>query len=681
MAAPARNPRVQRADDTVPGEPGEARVPLWSPSPATIESSNMYAFQVWLESERGVSTGSYEDLHRFSVDRGKDFWRAIWDYYDVVASAEPEHIVVDSPMPGPTRFPGARMNFAENILRHARTRPDGVAVYGVHESLPTSRRSWREIELEVGSLAEALRGMGVGKGDRVAAVLPNIPETLVALLATASIGAIWSVVNTDFAVKGVADRFAQIEPKVLFTVDGYDFGGKRRVMAGALAELCEALPSVEKVVVVDQYGTQHLPGVGSTTLRYSELVSEPVEPRFEQLDFDHPLWILYSSGTTGKPKGIVHSHGGVTIDKYKENGLHYDLGPQDTVYFAVSTTWAVWNMMVVSMLLGSAVVFYDGSPTHEGPATHFAITSRYGVTLVMLGSAVFTQVENSGVVPAEEYDLSAVRSLMTGGSPLPHRTWEWVYGSVKSDVKVGSECGGTDVAGAFLGSNAYGSVHAGELMGPHLGIAAETWNPEGERVYGQVGELVITTPAPSMPIMFWGDEDGSRYSSAYFDVYPGVWRHGDWATQLPSGEFIIHGRSDSTINRGGIRMGSGDITAAVDSVDGVAESMVLGVELGDGDYYMPLFVVPSEGTPFDDALKTSIIETIRTTVSPRYVPDEIIEAPAVPRNRTGKPLEVPIKRVFQGEDASVINRAAAADTEILDWYVDRARAHQSRRPA
>jgi acetoacetyl-CoA synthetase len=668
---------VRTAPEEASGHDG--RTQMWTPSAARVEGSRMRRFQHWAAEHRGVQATTYRDLHEWSVTDLAGFWGAVWEYFDVVASAQPDTVLADDSMPGAEWFPGARLNYAENMLRHATQRPDDVAIIGEHETMAASTLTWGQLEAQVASLAAELRRLGVGPGDRVAAVLPHIPQTVVALLATASVGAIWSVVNTDFGVTGVADRFAQIEPKVLFTVDGYEFGGKVRDMTGTIGGLRRVLPTVEHVIVADQFPDGTCGKVPADVRRFSEIVSVPAVPDYEQVEFGHPLWVLYSSGTTGRPKGIVHSHGGVLVEVLKANGLHYDLGPGERAYFAVSTTWVVWNMVVDTMVVGTSIVTYDGSPTHDGPARHFELIARHGATFFGTGAAVLTMIEKSGVVPNTRYDLSRLTAMMVTGSPLPDSTWDWIHRAVAEDLRVGSDSGGTDVATAFIGSNPLDPAYRGELMGACLGVAAESWDPEGNRVFNQVGEFVITRPMPSMPIRFWNDADGSRYFSSYFEAYPGVWRHGDWVTELPGGQFVIHGRSDSTINRGGIRMGSADITQAVDRVAGVAASMVIGAELSGGDYYMPLFVVPVGGRSVDEAMRQAIVQAIRTEVSPRYVPDEIIEAPAVPKTRTGKLMEVPIKKLFQGADPETLNRGTADDPAVLDWYSRRATAFRQHR--
>lgn len=656
------------------------RAVLWTPSEASVRNSRMDRFARWVEARCGGNVTGFDSLHAWSVDHLEDFWDSVWTYFDVVASAPGTCALESRAMPGAQWFPGARLNYAENSLRWAQSRPNDVAIVGEHETSAAGEWTWAQLEAGVASLAHRLRELGVEPGDRVAGVLPNIPETMVAMLATASVGAVWSVVNTDFGPAGVADRFAQIEPRVLLVVDGYEFAGSVRDMTGSYAALLSGLPSVEQLIVVDQMRLDapvRTLDVGVSLL--SEILAVAAEPSYEQVAFDHPLWILYSSGTTGKPKGIVHSHGGVTLEFLKALGLHSGLGPEDVAYYAVATTWMVWNMLAGILLTGARVITYDGSPTFGGPEKSFEIVARNRATFFGAGAGVLSMVQRAGVTPNVSMDLSALESILVTGSPLPDATWDWVYSSVSQTVRLGSDSGGTDVTSAFIGTNPYQPVVRGEIMGPYLGVDAQSWNARGERVYGEVGELVVTKPMPSMPIFFWGDDDGSRYSAAYFDMFPGAWRQGDWVTQLPEGPFVVHGRSDSTINRGGIRMGSADLTHVVDRVDGVSASMVIGAELAGGDYYMPLFVVPQPGTRLTPELRDRIVTTIREQVSPRYVPDEIIEAPAVPRTRTGKLLEIPVKKLFQGADPSTLNRATVEDPAILDWYAETAHRYSASR--
>lgn len=657
----------------------QSREMLWKPSEERIQASPMYKYQQWLAENKGVQTTGYKELHQWSIDNLDDFWESIWQFFDVVGTRGDGPVRTGDSMEHTRWFPGAQVNYAENLLRYARTTPDAQALVAIHESDPRESYTWAELAGKVGALAAALRDMGVKPGDRVAAVLPNIAETIIALLATASVGAVWSVVNTDFGVSGIEDRFAQIEPKVLITVDGFGFNGKYLDLLPQLDPILEVLPSVEHHILVDRHPDTHPENTSEnntvTHHLYSELTATPQEPVFEPVEFSHPLWILYSSGTTGKPKGIVHGHGGIVLDVYKMTGLHNGADHTSSMYFAVATTWMVWNLMVNVLALGTTAITYDGSPAYPSPARLFEIAEQEEVTHIGAGAALYSLVEKAGINPSESYKLTNLQHVVSTGSTLPASTWRWVYDQVKPDVQLGSSSGGTDICSGILGANAFDPVYVNELQGKILGVDAHAFNEKGEPVIGEVGELVFTQPLPNMPVMFWNDPEGTKYHDAYFAEFPDVWRHGDWATELPEGPWIIHGRSDSTINRGGIRMGSADICDVVDQVPGVAASMVIGAEIGDGDYYMPLFVVPNRGTTLTDELKDAIVQAIRTNISPRYVPDEIIEAPAVPRTRTGKLMEVPIKRIFQGAAPDTINRTAAEDVETVDWYVNFAQEH------
>lgn len=645
---------------------------LWRPSPERIEASELSRYARWLQRTRGVRAQSYAQLHAWSVEHLDEFWESIWEHFDVIGERGTGPVRTGDAILGTMWFPGARLNYAENLLRWSEQRPDDEAIIGRHETSPRTALSWAELRGRVGSLSARLRELGVRPGDTVCAVLPSIPETITALLAVAAVGAVWSVVNTDFGVQGIRDRFEQIEPTVLLTVDEVEFNGRRRDQLPLLAEIVEALPSLDHHILVDTRPGAQAPSIGVPSRPYSELVSEPQEPVFEPVEFSHPLWVLYSSGTTGRPKGIVHSHGGVVLEAHKANALQYDLRPGDRGYFAVSTTWMVWNLLVDSMMRGVTVITYDGVPTADSGQVHVRLVDEEHAAFFGTGAALLSLMERSGTSPGERFELSELRTVLSTGSPLPDSAWTWVHDRLKADVHLGSDSGGTDVASGILGSNAWDPVRVGELQAPYLGVAAVTLDPDGRRIRDEVGELVITEPMPSMPVMFWNDPEGTAYREAYFSQFDGLWRQGDWATERSEGGWQIHGRSDSTINRGGIRMGSADITYAVDAVPGVQESMVIGAELEDGGYYMPLFVVPQEGVELDDALREAIVRSIRTRVSPRYVPDAILAAPSVPTTRTGKLMEVPIKRVFQGGDPQAVNRTAAADVETLEWYVEQA---------
>lgn len=655
----------------------ESSAVLWRPDPATVEASQMREFQRLMGERHDAPQGDYAEFWRWTIDRLDVFWEEIIEFAGVVWDRGGAPVRDGDTMPDVRWFPGARINYAENLLRWSHERGDEPAIIGRHEDDRREVLTWDEVRGQVGALAARLREWGVGPGDTVCAVLPNLPQTVIALLATATVGAVWSVVNTDFGPRGVAERFAQIEPTVLFTADSVRFNGKTLDLLPTVEELLDVLPTVSHHVLVDQVPEEDATarsGLGGelrvpSTL-YSSLVASPQEPDFERVEFSHPLWVLYSSGTTGRPKGIVHGHGGVVVEANRANILQYDARPGDIQYSAVATTWVVWNLIVNALSRGITIVTYDGAPFAGGPHRQFELLASEDVTHFGTGAAILSTAQRLVYSPKADYDLSGLRTILSTGSPLPDPTWDWVYEHMSATVKLGSDSGGTDIASGFIGSNPAAPVVRGRLQGPYLGVAADSWNSGGEPVTGELGEFVVTAPMPSMPVAFWNDPDGSRYRDAYFDAFPGVWRHGDWVTRHDDESYVIHGRSDSTINRGGIRMGSADITQIVDRVGGVDASMVIGAELPGGEYYMPLFVVPTAGGAVDDGLKERIVAAIREQLSPRYVPDEIIAAPGVPTTRTGKLLEIPIKRLLQGGDPQAVNRDAAADTIVLDWYID-----------
>ncbi|MGW8814586.1 acetoacetate--CoA ligase [Gordonia terrae] len=652
---------------------------LWTPSPERVAATRMADYQRCLDSERDVHTETFDELWQWSVDDPSAFWDSIWKYFDVVASAQPTAVLDGVEMPGATWFPDARLNWAENILRHADR--DEPAVIALNESPSVLTTTWRELEQRVANVADNFRRLGVRPGDRVAAVLPNITETVIAVFATASVGAVWSCCAPDFGVKGLTDRFAQIEPTILIGVDGYRFNGKVQDRREAVESLAAELPTVRHTVMVRNLVDEHLE-IPEGIRDFADLTTGDATPVYEQVAFDHPLWVLYSSGTTGLPKGIVHSHGGILLESLKANALHYDLGPDDRVFIAASTAWVVWNMLIDAMTTGCAIVTYDGSPTLGRPDHQLEICAEQRVTRFGTGAAYLTLCEKAAASPRTDFDLTALRSIMSTGSPLPDTTWRWVYEHVSGDVHLGSDSGGTDVATAFIGANPMSPVVTGELQGPCLGVAVEAWNDAGEPVIDQVGEMVITAPMPSMPIYFWNDPDQLRYRSAYFEEFPGVWRHGDWITRTDRGSFQVHGRSDSTLNRGGVRMGSADVYQAIETLPEIAESLVIGAELPGGDYHMPLFVVLKPGYELTDDLIDKIRDTIRRNVSPRHVPDDILDVPAIPATRTGKRLEIPVKKLIQGTPPeTAINRATVADTGTLDWYVDYAERFRAARAA
>ncbi|MBC9718558.1 acetoacetate--CoA ligase [Streptomyces sp. TRM66268-LWL] len=648
--------------------------PLWQPDEARIAAARITRFQNWAAAHHGApAEGGYEALHRWSVTDLETFWQAVVEWFDIRFSTPYERVLGDRSMPGAQWFPGATLNYAEHALRAAADRPDEPALLYVDETHEQSPVSWSELRRQVGSLAAELRALGVRPGDRVSGYLPNIPQAVVALLASAAVGAVWTSCAPDFGARSVLDRFQQVEPVVLFTVDGYRYGGKEHDRRDTVAELRRELPSLRAVVHIPLLGSEPPEGA----LAWSALTSSDTEPVFEQVPFDHPLWVLYSSGTTGLPKAIVQSQGGILVEHVKQLGLHCDLGPEDRFFWYTSTGWMMWNFLVSGLLTGTTVILYDGSPGYPDTGAQWSIAEQTGATLFGTSAAYVMACRKAGVHPGRDHDLSRIQCVATTGSPLPPDGFRWLHDEVAvdgADLWIASVSGGTDVCSCFAGAVPTLPVHIGELQAPCLGTDLQSWDPQGKPLTGEVGELVVTNPMPSMPIHFWNDPDGSRYHDSYFDTYPGVWRHGDWITITDRGSVVIHGRSDSTLNRGGVRMGSADIYEAVERLPEIRESLVIGIEQPDGGYWMPLFVHLAPGAVLDDDLRTRIKQTIREQLSPRHVPDEIIEAPGVPHTLTGKRIEVPVKRLFQGAPLDkAVNPGSVDNLELLEFYADLAR--------
>ncbi|MEV6551810.1 acetoacetate--CoA ligase [Streptomyces sp. NPDC051597] len=653
---------------TSPANAAPQPAPLWQPGPDRIAGARITAFQTWAAERYGApAEGGYEALHRWSVTALDTFWKAVAEWFDVRFSTPYETVLADRSMPGAQWFPGATLNYAEHALRTAEdpARAGDAALLHVDETHEPVATSWAELRRQVGSLAAELRALGVRPGDRVSGYLPNIPQAVTALLATAAVGAVWTSCAPDFGARSVLDRFQQVEPVVLFTVDGYRYGGKEHDRTEVVAELRRELPTLRAVVHIPLLGTPAPQG----TLDWSSLTESDNEPVFEEVPFDHPLWVLYSSGTTGLPKAIVQSQGGILLEHFKQLGLHCDLGPEDRFFWYTSTGWMMWNFLVSGLLTGTTVVLYDGSPGYPETGAQWGVAERTGATLFGTSAAYVMACRKAGVTPSRDHDLSRVKCVATTGSPLPPDGFRWLHDEVREDLWIASVSGGTDVCSCFAGAVPTLPVHIGELQAPCLGTDLQAWDPQGKPVVGEVGELVVVNPMPSMPIRFWNDPDGSRYRDSYFEMFPGVWRHGDWITLTDHGSVVIHGRSDSTLNRQGVRMGSADIYEVVERLPEIRESLVIGLEEPDGGYWMPLFVHLAEGAVLDDALRTKVKQAIREQLSPRHVPDEIIEAPGVPHTLTGKRIEVPVKRLLQGTPLEkAVNPGSVDNLELLRFY-------------
>jgi acetoacetyl-CoA synthetase len=621
---------------------------LWEPSAEARERAHMTRYM------RGLGRGfeTYDELWRWSVDDLDGFWASIWDHFGIQASRPYERVLGRREMPGAEWFPGAELNYAEHIFRMARD--DRPAIVHASELRELSELSWGELRAQVARIAAGLRRLGVERGDRVVAYMPNVPETVAALLACASIGAIWSSAAPEFGAPTVIDRFRQIEPKVLLAVDGYRYGGKDFDRLARVKELEAAVPSLERTVVLPYLG-----GDGD----WDEVFSQEADLAFEPVPFDHPLWVLYSSGTTGLPKAIVQGQGGILLEQLKKSRLHLDLSPEDRFFWFTTTGWMMWNFLVGGLLAGSAIVLFDGQPD---PVGTWRLAADAGVTCFGTSAGFIAVCMKAGAEPPE---LPALRSVGSTGSPLPVEGFEWVYDHVKSDVWLFSTSGGTDLCTALVGGTPLLPVYAGELQARCLGAKVESFDEEGHPLIDEVGELVLTEPMPSMPLFFWNDPEGERYRSSYFDVYPGVWRHGDWIKITPRGGAVIYGRSDSTINRQGVRMGTSEIYSAVEAVPEVLDSLVIDVERADGEAWMPLFVVLQEGVRLDDELRSRIARRVREHCSPRHVPDEVLQIEEVPRTLSGKKLEVPVKKILMGEDpARAASRDSLSNPESLDFF-------------
>jgi len=640
---------------------------LWAPSEQRRDATLLHEFTEWVGGRHGRQFDDYEALWSWSVDDLDGFWSSVWEFFEVRGTRPSPVVLADKSMPGARWFPDATINYAENALRHD---PGTPALISVSEGRAPTEKSWNELRGQVGAFAEWLTDHGVGLGDRVVGYLPAVAESVVAFLGCASIGAVWASCSQEFSAQGAADRFKQLEPKILVCADGYRYAGKVRGRAAEAEELRGMLPSLVATVWVENL--PHADLIPTDATGFSQVVAEPKAPVYTPVPFDHPLWVLFSSATTGPPKGIVHGHGGVVLEHMKYLGLHLDLRAGQRFFWFTTTSWMMWNVQVSGLLHGATIVLYDGSPNWPDERTLWRIADVLRLDYFGTSASFLIASQKLDIDLATEFDLTSMRGLGSTGSPLPPGCATWICRSLPS-VWLGAGSGGTDIVSGFCGSVPTLAVRAAEMQGRILGVSMYAWDDDGNELVGEVGELVVTRPLPSMPIYFWNDPDGDRYRTAYFDTYPGIWRHGDWVTVSESGGVIVHGRSDATLNRFGVRMGSAEIYEALDGLGPVVDSLIVGVEEPDGEYWMPIFIVASDQgdtASFSDLIK----RTIRTNVSPRHVPDDVFLVGALPRTLTGKRLEVPIKRILQGVPVDkAANAQSIVHPETLTWFAELAR--------
>jgi acetoacetyl-CoA synthetase len=642
-----------------------------------VERSQLTRYIRWLAENRDLHFDDYHALWRWSVTDIEEFWGTLWEYFEVISDDPYEQVLAERVMPGAKWFEGANLNYAEHIFRGKDEHE--VAVLYASELRELSELHWGELREQVAQVREGLHALGVSKGDRVVAYLPNGPEALIAFLATASLGAIWSSCSPDFGPGSIIDRFAQIEPKVIFAVDGYRYGGKDFDRMEVVADVAAQIPSLERIVVAPYLSSSpelsviedHPKTAAPMTWGQLTDLGQGAELRFERVPFDHPLWVLYSSGTTGLPKAIVQGHGGILMEQLKKGYLHLDAQPDDRLFWFTTTGWMMWNFLIGGLLTEASIVLYDGNPAYPDMGVLWDLAERTGETTFGTSAAYIAACMKDGVKPEEGRDLSRLRSVGSTGSPLSPEGFDWIYEHLGANTWLFSTSGGTDVCTAFVGGVPILPVYKGELQGRALGAKVEAFDEDGNSVIDEVGELVITEPLPSMPVFFWGDEDGSRYRASYFEMYPGIWRHGDWIEITSRGTAIIFGRSDSTINRGGIRMGTAEIYRAVADVPEVLDSLVVDVPREGTEGWMPLFVVLREGAELNDELAGEIKRRIREQCSPRHVPNEIFQIAEVPRTLSGKVLEVPVKRILMGEaPEKAASRDSLANPATLDYFTE-----------
>lgn len=645
---------------------------IWTPNQQAIDYANETKYAAWLKEHKGLSFNGYADLWQWSVDNIEDFWESIWQYFNVKSSAPYDCVLVERKMPGAAWFPGAHLNYAENVLRNESL--GGTAIMHCSETRPMQSMSWAELGGQVRKVATQLRAMGVGKGDLVAAYMPNIVEAAVAMLATTSIGAIWSSCSPDFGTRNVVDRFSQLKPKVLFCVDGYTYRGKSFSRLAELDQILAALDeSLQHIVFMPYLDAtaqleDHRKHLWSDIMAMADVPAELFV--FEQVPFAHPLWVLFSSGTTGLPKGIVHSHGGIILEQMKLSSLHMDMHEGEKVFFYTTTGWMMWNFLVSAMLLRAIPVLYDGNPTYPEVDQLWSLAEEADITMFGTSPTYVLMQEKAGVRPMEKFNLPSLRVITLAGSPSSPANMAWFSQNVKPNLWVSTGSGGTDVCTGFTGGSPTIPSYAGEMQCRQLGVDAHSLDEEGNKVLNTVGEMVIHQPMPSMPIYFWNDEGGERYHDSYFSEYPGKWRQGDFFRVNERGGCFVLGRSDATLNRQGIRIGTAEIYRCVEGIDTILDSLIVNLDLPDGKFFMPLFVKLAEGEVLDDALKSQICQRLKTEYSPRHVPDQIYQVAEIPSTLTGKKMEVPVRKILMGMDpGKAANVSVMANPGALEYFI------------
>ena len=642
--------------------------PLWKPSGAFIEQSNLKQFERWLAKDKGIHKEGYPALWEWSINHVDTFWECIWQYFDVIAHTPYHAVLTGNTMPGALWFEGATLNYAEHIFRQSTSA--WPALYFIREGHDARAISWEELEHQVLRVKHFLAEQGVKEGDRVAAYLPNIPEAIVAFLAVNALGAVWSCCSPDFGVQTVIDRFSQIEPVCLFAVDGYTYHGKSFDRRSEVDQIVARIPSIKQVVHIDYLGSG-MPG--AATISWNAVMENPgaeAALTFTPVPFSHPIWVLYSSGTTGRPKAITHSHGGMLLENLKYVTFHNDVKPGEHFFWFTTTGWMMWNFLQSTLLAGAVPVLFDGSPAHPDLMTLWRLTAELPIHHFGTSAPFLTACMKESLKPGKEVDLSHLRSIGSTGAPLPPEAFDWVYKAVSREVWLCSMSGGTDVCTAFVGGSPYEPVYRGRIQCRCLGCAMHAYSEVGQAVTGSLGEMVIEKPMPSMPIYFWNDPSGERYEASYFDTYPGIWRHGDWLKLFEDGSLEIHGRSDATLNRKGVRIGTAEIYAILDGIEGIKDSLILNVE-HSGEDVMPLFVVLMEGTVLDESFQKGIKAALRKQGSPRHVPDVIVAVPDIPYTLSGKKLEVPLKKMLMGQSATnAMNKDAIRNPESVEQLLE-----------